>query len=139
MTKTIIYHGAKDASVAIVLAHGVGAPMDSASMNAAARALAEAGFRVARVEFDYMASRRAGNRKPPPHAEKLMPEYLTTVVELSAEVPLIIGDKSKGGRVASMVTDQVHAAEKVAGLLCLGYPFHPPACRRNFGQNTSKA
>ena len=32
-----------------------------------------------------------------------------------------------GGRVASMVADELHAAGKIAGLLCLGYPFHPPA------------
>jgi predicted alpha/beta-hydrolase family hydrolase len=32
-----------------------------------------------------------------------------------------------GGRVASMVADELHAAGRVAGLLCLGYPFHPPA------------
>ena len=31
-----------------------------------------------------------------------------------------------GGRVASMVADELHAAGRVAGLLCLGYPFHPP-------------
>ena len=31
-----------------------------------------------------------------------------------------------GGRVASMVADELHAAGAIAGLLCLGYPFHPP-------------
>ena len=31
-----------------------------------------------------------------------------------------------GGRVASMIADELHAAGKIAGLLCLGYPFHPP-------------
>ena len=31
-----------------------------------------------------------------------------------------------GGRVASMVADELHAEGRVAGLLCLGYPFHPP-------------
>lgn len=31
-----------------------------------------------------------------------------------------------GGRVASMVADEFHEANLVAGLVCLGYPFHPP-------------
>ena len=30
-----------------------------------------------------------------------------------------------GGRVASMVADELHARRRIAGLLCLGYPFHP--------------
>src|SRR5690606_32941542 len=50
--------GPKDASTTILLAHGAGASMDSASMNAIAGALGGAGFRVARFEFGYMASRR---------------------------------------------------------------------------------
>ena len=44
----------------MLLAHGAGAPMDSAAMTAAARALAAAGLRVARFEFGYMAARRSG-------------------------------------------------------------------------------
>ena len=31
-----------------------------------------------------------------------------------------------GGRVASMIADELHAAGEIAGLVCLGYPFHPP-------------
>lgn len=102
--------------------------MDSASMTATALVLAEAGFRVARFEFDYMAARRGGSgRKPPPRADKLIPEYLAAVDELSAERPVVIGGKSMGGRVASMVADERLAAGKIRGLLCIGYPFDPPA------------
>ena len=32
-----------------------------------------------------------------------------------------------GGRVASMAADELDAAGSVAGLVCIGYPFHPPA------------
>lgn len=123
----MIFDGPETAPVSILLAHGAGAPMDSASMTAAANALASAGFRVARFEFGYMAARRAGVRKPPPRAETLTPEYLSAIEMLGAAGPLIIGGKSMGGRVASMVADDAHASGKVAGLLCLGYPFHPPA------------
>ena len=123
-----VFDGPRDARVAILLAHGAGAPMDSASMNAAATALAGAGFRVARFEFGYMAGRRTeAGRKPPPRAETLKPEYLAAVAALDAKGPLIVGGKSMGGRVASMVADDLHASGKIAGLLCLGYPFHPPA------------
>ncbi|MBY5325411.1 alpha/beta hydrolase family protein [Rhizobium leguminosarum] len=119
--------GPQDARFTILLAHGAGAPMDSASMTAAANALANVGFRVARFEFTYMAARRTSEgRKPPPRAETLNPEYEAAIAELGASGPLIIGGKSMGGRVASMVADDLHRQGKIAGLLCLGYPFHPP-------------
>ncbi|MEI5679334.1 MULTISPECIES: alpha/beta hydrolase family protein [unclassified Mesorhizobium] len=122
-----LFDGPDDAPVTILLAHGAGAPMDSASMTATAKAIAQAGFRVARFEFGYMAARRTSDsRKPPPRAETLNPEYEAAVAELGAKGPLIIGGKSMGGRVASMVADELHADGKIAGLLCLGYPFHPP-------------
>ena len=118
--------GPADAETTILLAHGAGAPMDSASLNATAKALAEAGLRVARFEFGYMAARREGQRKPPPRAETLIPEYEAAVAELGGKGRLIIGGKSMGGRVASMAADELLAAKKISGLLCLGYPFHPP-------------
>jgi len=122
-----IFDGPADAPTTILLAHGAGAPMDSGSMNAAAKALAGAGFRVARFEFGYMASRRTPDGpKPPPKAEKVMPEYEAAVAALAASTPLVIGGKSMGGRVASMVADTLYAQGRIVGLLCLGYPFHPP-------------
>jgi predicted alpha/beta-hydrolase family hydrolase len=83
---------------------------------------------VARFEFAYMAARRTGARKPPPRAETLLGEYRDAVAQVVQEVgsPVAIGGKSMGGRVASMVADELHAAGSVAGLVCLGYPFHPP-------------
>ena len=128
MSVEFLYDGAGDAPVTILLAHGAGAPMDSASMTAAAKALGDAGLRVARFEFGYMAARRTeGTRKPPPRAETLNPEYRAAVERLGARGPLVIGGKSMGGRVASMIADELFAQGKIAGLLCLGYPFHPPA------------
>jgi predicted alpha/beta-hydrolase family hydrolase len=128
MATDFLFDGPEDARFTVLLAHGAGAPMDSSSMTAAARALAAAGFRVARFEFGYMAARRSeAGRRPPPRAETVMPEYVAAVDDLGpTEGPLIIGGKSMGGRVASMVADPLHAARRIAGLLCLGYPFHPP-------------
>ncbi|NQX29087.1 alpha/beta fold hydrolase [Microbacteriaceae bacterium VKM Ac-2854] len=111
--------GPADAPV-LVLAHGAGAAMDSDWMNRMSALLAERDIRVARFEFGYMAGRRTGTRKPPPKAETLMGEYREVVAQLGERV--LIGGKSMGGRVASMIADEVGAA----GLVCLGYPFHPP-------------
>lgn len=128
MSTNFLFDGPQDARLTLLLAHGAGAPMDSASMTAAARALADRGVRVARFEFAYMAARRSGDgRKPPPKAEKVMPEFLAAVADLGpTNGPLLIGGKSMGGRVASMVADELFAAGRIAGLVCLGYPFHPP-------------
>jgi len=128
MARDFLFDGPEDARITIMLAHGAGAPMDSASMNATAKALAAAGLRIARFEFAYMAARRTGEgRKPPPRAERVMPEYVAAVDDLGpTSGPLIIGGKSMGGRVASMVADALFDAGRIAGLLCLGYPFHPP-------------
>jgi predicted alpha/beta-hydrolase family hydrolase len=121
-----LFDGPQDAAVTILLGHGAGGPMDSASMEATAKALAARSMRVARFEFGYMAARREGTRKPPPRAETLNPEYIAAVKSLGAPGTLVIGGKSMGGRVASMVAETLHASGRIAGLMCLGYPFHPP-------------
>jgi predicted alpha/beta-hydrolase family hydrolase len=121
-----LFDGPEDAPAVILLAHGAGAPMDSASMSSAAKALAGAGLRVVRFEFGYMAERRrSATKPPPPRAETLKSEYIAAIEQLDETKPLIIGGKSMGGRVASMIADPLHASGGIAGLLCLGYPFHP--------------
>ncbi len=123
----LLVDGPADAKVTILLAHGAGAPMDAPAMNQITAALVENGLRVTRFEFSYMAARRTdAGRKPPPRAEKLVGEYHTAIAELAATGPLVIGGKSMGGRVASMIADDCFASGQIAGLLCIGYPFHPP-------------
>ena len=118
--------GPKSARATILLAHGAGAPMDSAAMTAIAEALADEDLRVVRFEFSYMANRRTeGTRKPPPRADKLNHEYRAAIEAVQVDGPLIIGGKSMGGRVASMIADELFEADRIAGLLCVGYPFHP--------------
>lgn len=127
MSIPFLFTGPEDAPVTLLLAHGSGAPMDSAAMNAATAALSAEGLCVARFEFSYMAARRTdGGRRPPPKAETLNPEFRAAVAALQAKGRLVIGGKSMGGRVASMVADGLHDDGLIAGLLCLGYPFHPP-------------
>jgi hypothetical protein len=115
------------APATLLLAHGAGAPMDSPFMTAIAAGLAERGWRVVRFEFPYMAhTRLTGQRRAPDRLPKLL-EAFRQEVALQAEAtpgqPLFIGGKSMGGRVASLLADELVA---VRGCLCLGYPFHPP-------------
>jgi len=121
-----LYSGPADATSTLLLAHGAGAPMDSAWMNDLSELLAERGVAVARFEFAYMAGRRDGHRKPPPRGDSLTGEFLDAVAQVRSTGRLFIGGKSMGGRVASMVADDLATAGTIAGLVCLGYPFHPP-------------
>ncbi|QOL82536.1 alpha/beta family hydrolase [Pseudooceanicola spongiae] len=110
----------------ILLAHGAGAGMDTPFMDTISEGLATRGLRVARFEFSYMAARRTGGAKrPPPKVSLLEEEYRAAIDALPCDGPLIIGGKSMGGRVASHIADDLHAQGCIAGLLCLGYPFHP--------------
>ena len=122
--------GAPDAKCHVVLAHGAGAPMTSPFLETVTRLLVERDLRVSRFEFPYMAARRdEGKRRPPPKAERLIDQYQQIVETLSAKLPagqaLVIGGKSMGGRVASLIADECFAEGRIAGLVCLGYPFHP--------------
>jgi hypothetical protein len=117
------FDGPADASRLFLFAHGAGAPMDHPFMETVAHGIAAAGIRVARFEFPYMAARReSGRRTAPDRPAVLLDCYRAAIAAVrdSADV-LVIGGKSMGGRIASMVADD----EGVAGLVCLGYPFHP--------------
>lgn len=124
-TSELLHDGPSGAPV-LVLAHGAGAPMDSPFMNTIASLLAERAIHVVRFEFAYMAARRTGEgRKPPSRMPKLLEEYRSLLDRLG-NAPVFIGGKSMGGRAASMLAADPALAEGVAGVVCLGYPFHPP-------------
>lgn len=118
--------GPARAPLTLVLAHGAGAPMDSPFMNAVAAGIAKNGFRVLRFEFPYMRARRdEGRKKPPDRGPVLEQAWRDAIGEAAGKkgpASVAIGGKSMGGRIASMVADEAG----VAGLVCLGYPFHPP-------------
>ncbi|HEX7835032.1 MAG TPA: alpha/beta family hydrolase, partial [Pseudolysinimonas sp.] len=105
----LLWAGPDDAASTVVLAHSAGAPMDSAWMTTICTLLGDRGIRTARFEFAYMAGRRQGVRRPPPKAENSMGEYRDAVAEIvrTAGSPVIIGGKSYGGRVASLVADEL--------------------------------
>jgi predicted alpha/beta-hydrolase family hydrolase len=105
----------------VVLAHGAGSAMDSPFMEEIAHALAAESIRVVRFEFPYMHQKRESGRRGPPDAPAVLQETWMRVVEQLRPAKLVIGGKSMGGRIASMVADKAG----VQGLVCLGYPFHP--------------
>ncbi len=72
-----------------------------------------------------MDDRNGGSKRPPPGQVTLLTEWqaaLVTIQEKLKPRALVIGGKSLGGRMASLIAGNT----AVAGLLCLGYPFHPP-------------
>ena len=120
-----LFDGPPGAALTVALAHGAGAPMDSEFMAAFAEGLAERGLRVARFEFPYMADRRrTGGKRPPDRAPVLM-ECWRAVIERLGRENLVIGGKSLGGRMATMVAAELeNEGAPVLGLVSLGYPFH---------------
>jgi predicted alpha/beta-hydrolase family hydrolase len=119
----LLIEGPDDAPVTLVLAHGAGGPMDSPFMTTVATGIARAGARVVRFEFPYMRARREGGRRAAPDPEPaLRQSWHDVLARLGGGARLVIGGKSLGGRIASLVADVVG----VRGLVCLGYPFHPP-------------
>ncbi|MGO9453228.1 MAG: alpha/beta fold hydrolase [Candidatus Binataceae bacterium] len=115
--------GPKAASRTLVLAHGAGGAMDSPFMRTIAEGVAAAGIKVVRFEFPYMRRRRDTGRGGAPDPQPvLMQSWRDTIEKLGGGDRLVIGGKSLGGRIASMVADEAG----VRGLVCLGYPFHPP-------------
>lgn len=116
---------ADEPEVTLILAHGAGAPMDSPFLERMAELLAARGVAVVRFEFPYMDLRRQnGGRRPPDRQPVLLDSWREIYALLRPQVagPLAIGGKSMGGRMASLLADELGAD----ALVCLGYPFHPP-------------
>jgi predicted alpha/beta-hydrolase family hydrolase len=119
--------GPDGAPVRLILAHGAGAGMESRFLATLADLLGAHGLATWRFEFAYMAARRqGGGRRPPPRAERLVGEFKDAVAAAGGATPLVIGGKSMGGRVASLVADELFRAGRIVGLFAVGYPFHPP-------------
>ncbi|MCF5707788.1 esterase [Pseudomonas syringae] len=109
--------------VTLLLAHGAGAPMDSEFMNTLSAYLGASGVNVMRFEFPYMAQRRRGGSKRPPNQQaQLLDCWREVYAQLRPCVKgrLAVGGKSMGGRMASLIADELN----VDALVCLGYPFY---------------
>ena len=124
--RNLLVNGPDTALATVLLAHGAGAGMDTAFMTQMAQGLAEKEWQVIRFEFPYMAKQRiSGRRTPPNRVEILLQSFLDQVQSLTTHQPLVIGGKSMGGRIASLVADELFRKSRILGCICLGYPFHP--------------
>jgi uncharacterized protein len=103
---------------ALVLGHGAGGGIGSPDLVGAAGAARDAGLSTALVEQPY---RVAGRRSPAPAAQ-LDEAWLAVVPHLFEDLPLIVGGRSLGARVACRTAADVGAV----AVLCLAFPVHPP-------------
>ena len=119
----VTVYSSPSAAAALVLAHGAGAGQSSPFMTRFARGLVERGVSAATFDFPYMAARRKMPDKAPV-LEACWRGAISAARAQLPDVPLFIGGKSMGGRIASQVVAGEH--DPVAGLVFLGYPLHPP-------------
>jgi predicted alpha/beta-hydrolase family hydrolase len=114
---------ARDDGRTLVLGHGAGAPQSHPWMVAMAEAIATRGFRVVTFNFLYTEGKRRAPDRPPVLEATWRAAIDAVRARFGVPRPLI-GGKSMGGRIATMVA----AGEEVdvAGLVLLGYPLHPP-------------
>tara|TARA_Y100000782_G_C10163460_1_gene256612 strand:+ start:960 stop:1604 length:645 start_codon:yes stop_codon:yes gene_type:complete len=109
-----------------IFAHGAGAGSDSEFMQTMAKLISQQGIDVALFDFQYMQiAKETGKRRPPDRAPKLLAYFAEVLAERQSELPLFIGGKSMGGRMASMLCTEQNIP-KVTGVVAFGYPFHPP-------------
>jgi predicted alpha/beta-hydrolase family hydrolase len=107
---------------ALVLGHGAGGGVAAPDLVAVSEAARSQRFSVALVEQPY---RVAGRRSPAP-APRLDEAWVAVVQHLReaelADLPLVVGGRSAGARVACRTAAETGAA----AVLCLAFPLHPP-------------
>ena len=126
---TFIIDGPADGPL-FLFAHGAGASAESDFMQIIASGLAEQGICVIRFNFDYMLQRiEMGSRRPPERAPKLIAQFEQKIKLLNKQQKrvMVIGGKSMGGRMASLVASlsDENKLTQIKGVACLGFPFHP--------------
>ena len=126
--KMNLKYDGKEGDPLFVFAHGAGASMDSDFMEIVAKGLVLKGIRVARFNFPYMQQRvDTGSRRPPERAPKLIAQFKALLE--TVDTPCIIGGKSMGGRIASLLAAELSQEDlsenTLKGIACLGFPFHP--------------
>jgi uncharacterized protein len=117
----------RGADRAVLLAHGAGADMHAATLTTVADALAAAGIPSLRFNFPYRAAGRRGPDRPPvlEAAVRAAAADLARRAKLPVE-RLVLGGRSMGGRICSMVAADADDPIAALGLVLLGYPLHPP-------------
>jgi predicted alpha/beta-hydrolase family hydrolase len=102
----------------LVLGHGAGGGVTAPDLGTATKVAQEAGLSVVLVEQPY---RVAGRRSPAP-AKQLDAAWIAVVEHLRGDVPLLVGGRSAGARVACRTAAETGAT----GVVCLAFPVHPP-------------
>ena len=123
----VIREGAVDAPVRILLAHGAGAGMEHTFLAELSRLLAGPDIEVVRFNFPYMTRRAQDGKRRPPDRQPVLLAHWREMVREFAHPRLFLAGKSMGGRMAAEISDEIYCEMNAAGLLILGYPFHPPA------------
>ncbi|WP_437947080.1 alpha/beta family hydrolase [Sorangium sp. So ce296] len=115
---------AKRSGVAVVLGHGAGGDMHAQLLVDVARGLKDRGHTALRFNFPY----KELGRRAPDRPEKLEMAYEAAIARLRKDKPqrLLIGGKSMGGRIASLLAARGVPCD---GLVFLGYPLHPAGKR----------
>jgi len=131
---TRLINNVDNAKAQVILAHGAGADMHHEFMENITQGLNQANINVLRFNFPYMDKRsQLGKRYPPDRMPKLLDcyqaiieEYINASVTVNNKLlPLFIGGKSMGSRVAATLAGYESNRDKIMGVFCLGYPFHP--------------
>jgi predicted alpha/beta-hydrolase family hydrolase len=107
----------------LVLAHGAGAGQTHPFMVSIARGLAARGIFIVTFDFPYMRERRKVPDRAP-ILESAFRDVIATAKETAPELPLFVGGKSMGGRMATHLGAQ--ALDGLRGIVVFGYPLHPP-------------
>ena len=118
---TALYEPAASERAVFVCAHGAGGHMRDRSMENLARVMGARGLSVVRFNFLY---REHGSSRP--DVMPLLQKCMSAVIEHTRTKleprKLIIGGRSMGGRVGSMLSADGLACD---GLLMFAYPLHP--------------
>jgi uncharacterized protein len=108
----------------LVLAHGANNNMDQPLIAGLHQQLAQAGMVTVRFNFPY-----AEEVRKHPDTDAVLEGVFRVVLEYVAEMDefkgleLFVGGKSMGARLAAQIVASDLGA---SGLICLGYPLHPP-------------
>ncbi len=107
--------------IPIIFLHGAGAGPNSSFISTLTHAIQRQKLSIARYEFNYMAQAQKERKRRPPER---IPKLISELTEIIDELPIpqvILGGKSMGGRIATMLLDH----PKIIACFALGYPFHP--------------
>lgn len=116
-----------------MLAHGAGADMNSEWMLLVEKLLLEKEISVKRFNFPYMQkSILDGKRRPPDRQPKLITAFQNEIKKCAKNERIILAGKSMGGRIASYVACDANLDKRVIGVICMGFPFHPPKKQEKF-------